>query len=528
MLGTRPEKPHNLPPLTIPVPRVMDYSEVQDTFCYLAVDNEHDRAVAMEDISHGLLEQALVDIHSVKSFLGTILRLANRTPYTDVSIKMKELLGKLEVLGLDLPVVRYKKGPSFYIPSDTVPTLDDINVEAYPVFVEAFLNDCRVSHMVQVMGFHPKYLKWWVQTHHFLLRGPSLLPQHERAYIGIMAASRHHCVYTVNLLEREFRCFGGDPQWLQGVKHIPQKLRNLINVNNILCHRPWQLTSKDIKALLTGADSWSKSELTQALVLACHFHSLSTFVLGCGLTQEIDSSAGHTYGTSPSDMEEAMLLTPDDTQHRYMFEDIFSRLIKPQDMHHTSSDDNTQIFENLQSEQRSVQAGETIAVKNASNAVAHYIENPGFKHEVPKGPQLKSHDFDWDEAVYPCTRDHYNTEIADILDEKFKAIKTLTYKTMGSKENIDTAPLRNAVWYYVQQLEGIYYDDFNYATVETHLTPPFRAYIRNAVCCPENISRESFESMAGFKISERVHFCLIMMEARFQAGISYALRAIRG
>ena len=75
---------------------------------------------------------------------------------------------------------------------------------------------------------------------------------------------------------------------------------------------------------------------------------------------------------------------------------------------------------------------------------------------------------------------------------------------MGSKENIDTAPLRNAVWYYVQQLEGIYYDDFNYATVETHLTPPFRAYIRNAVCCPENISRESFESMAGFKISERV------------------------
>ena len=36
------------------------------------------------------------------------------------------------------------------------------------------------------------------------------------------------------------------------------------------------------------------------------------------------------------------------TLYRYMFEDIFSRLIKPQDVHHTSSDDNTQIFENLQ------------------------------------------------------------------------------------------------------------------------------------------------------------------------------------
>ena len=38
-----------------------------------------------------------------------------------------------------------------------------------------------------------------------------------------------------------------------------------------------------------------------------------------------------------------------------------------------------------------MQAGESIALKNASNAVAHYIENPGFKHEVPKGQQLKSH-----------------------------------------------------------------------------------------------------------------------------------------
>ena len=37
------------------------------------------------------------ELHSVKLFLSTILRLAHRAPFTEISDGMKDLLGNLEV-----------------------------------------------------------------------------------------------------------------------------------------------------------------------------------------------------------------------------------------------------------------------------------------------------------------------------------------------------------------------------------------------------------------------------------------------
>lgn len=48
-------------------------------------------------IHHFLLEMAKSELHSVKLFLSTILRLAHRSPFTEVSENMKTLLGNLEV-----------------------------------------------------------------------------------------------------------------------------------------------------------------------------------------------------------------------------------------------------------------------------------------------------------------------------------------------------------------------------------------------------------------------------------------------
>jgi PA26 p53-induced protein (sestrin) len=37
------------------------------------------------------------------------------------------------------------------------------------------------------------------------------------------------------------------------------------------------------------------SELMQAVVLLAHFHSLASFILGCGVNSEIDHPDGYTY-----------------------------------------------------------------------------------------------------------------------------------------------------------------------------------------------------------------------------------------
>lgn len=45
--------------------------------------------------------------------------------------------------------------------------------------------------------------------------------------------------------------------------------------------------------LKTGEHSWSLAELVQALVLLTHYHSLASFVFGCGINPEAGQDGGH-------------------------------------------------------------------------------------------------------------------------------------------------------------------------------------------------------------------------------------------
>ena len=63
------------------------------------------------------------------------------------------------------------------------------------------------------------------------------------------AAARHQCSYLVNVQTTEFLLQGGDERWLKGLEHIPQKLRNLYEVNKVLAHRPWLINKSHIEVI---------------------------------------------------------------------------------------------------------------------------------------------------------------------------------------------------------------------------------------------------------------------------------------
>jgi sestrin len=54
-----------------------------------------------------------------------------------------------------------------------------------------------------------------------------------------------------------------------------------------------------LQRLTQGNDNWSIAELTHAVVLLAHFHSLASFVYGCGINAEVDQVDGHSF-RSPS------------------------------------------------------------------------------------------------------------------------------------------------------------------------------------------------------------------------------------
>ena len=59
-------------------------------------------------------------------------------------------------------------------------------------------------------------------------------------------------------------------------------MQKLYSLNMLLAHRPWQMTREHVAQLTQpGPDSWSLSELVYSIILMCHVHSLSSFVLSC-------------------------------------------------------------------------------------------------------------------------------------------------------------------------------------------------------------------------------------------------------
>lgn len=63
----------------------------------------------------------------------------------------------------------------------------------------------------------------------------------------LQAAARHQCSYLINMHVDEFLKTGGIAEWLNGLEYIPQRLKNLNEINKLLAHRPWLITKEHIQ-----------------------------------------------------------------------------------------------------------------------------------------------------------------------------------------------------------------------------------------------------------------------------------------
>ena len=55
------------------------------------------------------------------------------------------------------------------------------------MWTHSFHNN-RLEHMIQVMGYHPKYLECFLKTQQYMLRGDGPLPYDYRHFIAIMVS----------------------------------------------------------------------------------------------------------------------------------------------------------------------------------------------------------------------------------------------------------------------------------------------------------------------------------------------------
>ncbi|XP_033375437.1 sestrin-2 isoform X2 [Parus major] len=344
--------------------------------------------------------------------------------------------------------------------------------ESLHQLLEAFLSAGRVDHIAMVMGLHPQYLSIFWKTQYLLLRMDGPLPYHKRHYIAIMAAARHRCSYLVGLHMGEFLQVGGDPAWLQGLHCAPQKLRNLNEINKLLAHRPWLITKEHIEALLKpGEDSWSLAELVQALVLLTHYHSLASFVFGCGIKREEDQDVGngcwapsaHSNSSAASDDSMGGSGGTDAAQEVEVLMERMKLLQEHQlEEEGVTQEEMATRFE-LQKTESLLVPSSDILDPSLQSSIRCFLEDPefGYKDFTRRGeqapPTFRAQDYTWEDHGYSLINRLY-PDMGQLLDEKFQVVYNLTYNTIAMHCGVDTSVLRRAIWNYVHCVFGIRYN----------------------------------------------------------------------
>lgn len=480
-----------------------------------------------------------------------LLRLSYTCPYADVRCRCKDIVGSLKEHGVPIPDTVCPLPTTFIPPEETV-TVDTDNEEAQSIFVDSFLQNNRLENFIQVMAYHPQYVESFLRAHNHLLRGDGPLPYDYRHYIAIMASSRHQCSYLVTLHTREFALQGGDRQWLRGLKFVPQKLRDLSEVNKILAHRPWLITKAHIGDLLSGTDNWSVSELMHAITLLVHFHALCSFIYGCGVGDEIDeqvngvmaSTTKHAHsevnGASPADdnhtsEHDSQSTSPDSFKENGsgVIETLMKRMKKlmEEEEEETTQEELLARFEKV--EQQNAELPPRLRKPSPKANILLFIDDPDFTYQdfTKRGEHqeistFRAQDYSWEDHGYSLANRLYSG-IGSLLDAKFQVAYDLTYYTMGDNEHVDTTSFRRGIWNYIHCVFGIRHDDYNYGEVNTLLGRGLKSYIKTVTCYPERTTRADYQSfMSEFKHSEKVHVNLVLLEARLQAEFLYALRAI--
>ncbi|XP_004534931.1 sestrin homolog isoform X2 [Ceratitis capitata] len=484
------------------------------------------------------------------------------------------------------------------------------------------MEDLELDQVTQVINYHPLFLDHFLRTQNFIMDGDGPLPYDYRYYLAIIAAARHQCPYLVKMYEKKFINQGGNAEWLNGLDYIPSKLRAIYDINKILAHRPWLLRKEHIEGLTKGKNSWSLSEVVHAMVLLSHFHSLSSFVFSCGLTQKLDGLSSPKLKTAPAilpgvqqQQQQQQLqqhLQPAVHQQHQPQQIAHQQLQQPQktvlseitinnnnnllDHSHQMYNNNAQNvggntsaptditmngsssngvakhtptsggspqpnvpvealvermkvlsqnhdecseaelsnrFKSVEMQTAEMLAAAPEAAVAVPPIISHYIEDPNFTYQdfARRGAEnipstFRVQDYSWDDHGYSLVNSLYS-DVGTLLDQKFRAAYNLTYFTMGGYRNVDTSKFRRAIWNYIQCIYGIRHDDYDYGEVNQLLDRPLKMFIKTACCFPERITTRDYDSiLVELQDSEKVHVNLMIMEARNQAELLYALREI--
>ncbi|CAG8460213.1 1794_t:CDS:2 [Diversispora eburnea] len=417
------------------------------------------------------------------------------------------------------------------------------DASARELMINTFIDKGRLSHYYRILSYFPSFMKMYQSSFSAIIEstgGP--LRKSDRYYIAIMAVSQHKSQYLISKLKNEFLLHGGEAKWLDGLQNVPVKIKKLAQINSILAHQPWRLQKSHIGDLIRGPnppDNWAVPEVVHIISILSTFHSLSSFVISCGIVPEYDCLGGYqndeetTTGSSlglhdnshqaSQEVAKGIGITLNNTDTTEAIVDEPINEINPDTTEETVD---KSINETTGSESSSPSSPSekppNTPVSLRSNDFSLYLDPPeieitydDFSFFSEEYAPLMLRDYSWaDQGVVMVN--NFLPSVGELLDQEFSEIITADYSNVS--------PLCHQIWVYVQRLLGLQEDYIN--DDEQPLDDDIKNYLKKVCTMPESITEEDWKNVNYQHTEEKCHLTLIAVEARKQAELMYGLRNV--
>lgn len=344
----------------------------------------------------------------------------------------------------------------------------------------------------------PTYCDIFLETHTTLLSGNGPLPEATRHFIARMACKAAGCESLIKMEEQYFLKTGGNAKWLEDSNSVPAKLRRLESLCLLAKKSTEIMNYKHIKTLTEGGDSWTLSELVQALVIIVYFHGLSSFPFGTKFNQP---TTNDRFVNRPETGQKLQKIS-ENIQLIEVFPGGFPK-----------------IHDKELKRKRSFSEGEVLT-KITKQFLAK--DNCDMTNKTENGEnKIQIQDNCWDEEGFSVLSTFYS-DIAVLLDDKFRAARMLSPKNDQTQN--DNKKFRTAVWNYVQCIFGVKRDDYNYNEINEALDDNLKDFIKlSCNNCSDSINNVLLNTVRN---SERAFVSILVMEARLQTELLYVLKAV--
>nr|CDS33557.1 universal stress protein [Hymenolepis microstoma] len=518
--------------------------------------------------------------HNILCQIPDLARVILTCPLADVRQFCQAILEDLRTKKHFIFEIPFQPSPSFALSENDLPHLrcifeepfeDDPLFTTYALFCAYWYRWGRLDNFAQILGCHPEFLEPFMAVHQWLFTGDLALPYPARYYLAILAAAEMRCPQLVCLFVRYFLQAGGDPTWTLGLSSGPSRWLQLKELNCNLAHSPWKVTADDIYQLTRGdiganrGDKLSLSELMHAVGIMTHVHALACFIFGAGVRPELEHICPSPYhpcvystatsantNTTPAtfpldesgDKSTTLADEPEYKDRQAKASEMLFNLLKsePEDESDSRSDEVLpvpgEIFQSSYAkslvdlklsnyfEKVTLPDGFTL---EGLPVLSKFISYPDVTFQDYMGPPFLLAEFSWMEEGSPLV-DHLASTLGSLFDEAFKNAFELTYNTLNDYFEVNTTSLRHSLWFFVQSVFGACHEDMRIERVLKLLTPEQRCYLKfcasrpfDLVAYPSTMGREMFAALSPYEV---VHVHIMIMEARKQTCLSYALRAI--